>query len=178
MIGGERLICLVSNTSSKEKSLVIWSEFNEIVMFWQKWKIPGGTEKPLGFSVSCSLVRNKFQVLRSKCSRVLPTPPCRSYPGTFATFSPAHSGGNGASWPGLHALLSTLWKSSRNSRQKHIWTHTTDIHLSSATSGSDQISLAGITATDAEATTDEHKLNVILITKKRFKEVLLQFCSK
>lgn len=52
--------------------------------------------------------------------RVLLPPPCRSYPGTFATFPPAHSGVNGASWPGLLALPSTLWKSSRNSRQKHI----------------------------------------------------------
>lgn len=51
--------------------------------------------------------------------------------------SPAHGGSNGAPWPGLCALLSALWKSPKNSRQKHILTHTADIHLDLDTAGSD-----------------------------------------
>lgn len=92
---------------------------NEIVMYWQKWKVPRGRKSHW----ACSLVRNKFQVLRSKCSRVLLTPPCRSYPGTFATFSPAHSGGNGASWPRLCALLSTLEIIQEKQAETHLNPH-------------------------------------------------------
>lgn len=51
--------------------------------------------------------------------------------------SPAHGGSNGAPWPGLCALLSALWKSPENSGQKHILTHTPDIHLDPNTAGSE-----------------------------------------
>lgn len=167
MIGVERLICLTSNTSKEKCLVVIWSEFNEVVMYWQKLKVPWGWKSHWAFQYHAHLSGTNSRSWDQNAAECFRCPPCRSYPGTFATFSPAHSGGNGASWPGLRALLSTLWKSSRNSRQKHIWTHNADIHLSSVTSGSDQISLAGITATDAEATTDENKWHTILITLKR-----------
>lgn len=51
--------------------------------------------------------------------------------------SPAHGGSNGAPWPGLCALLSVLWKSPKDSRQKHILTYAADIHLAPDTAGSD-----------------------------------------
>lgn len=52
-------------------------------------------------------------------------------------YSPARGGSNGAPWPGLCALLSALWKSPKDSRQKHILTHAANIHLALDTAGSD-----------------------------------------
>lgn len=157
MTGGEHLICHISNTIQRKMPYcdLVRVEWNCHVL--TEMESTRGRKSHWAFQHHAHLSGTNSRSWDQNAAECFWRPPVDHIQVHFPRF-PLHTVVVMVP-PGQSCVLSWAhWKSSRKSRQKQIWTHTADIHLSSATSGSDQISLAGITATE------EHKCNVILIT--------------